>query len=125
MKKGVSALRKKICHERKFFLSYFLTLTSPAERRGYRTYIPIIQNGRYATCIRNKDGGRAQIFSLGKPLARRTTWSVFKTTSSFEFRLAFFLEPTPRHVFSINTSSSNTLSLFQIFTCRANTLSPV
>ena len=36
-----------------------------------------------------------------------------------------FLEPTPRHVFSINTSSSNTLSLFLIFSCRANTLSPV
>ena len=36
-----------------------------------------------------------------------------------------FLEPTPRHVFSINTSSSNTLPLFHIFTCRANTLSPV
>ena len=36
-----------------------------------------------------------------------------------------FLEPIPRHVFSINTSSSNTLSLFHIFTCRANTLSPV
>ena len=36
-----------------------------------------------------------------------------------------FLEPIPRHVFSINTSSSNTLPLFPIFTCRANTLSPV
>ena len=36
-----------------------------------------------------------------------------------------FLEPIPRHVFSINTSSSNTLPLFHIFTCRANTLSPV
>ena len=36
-----------------------------------------------------------------------------------------FLEPTPRHVISINTSSSNTLSLFHNFTCRANTLSPV
>ena len=36
-----------------------------------------------------------------------------------------FLESTPRHVFSINTSSSNTLSLFHIFTCRTNTLSPV
>ena len=36
-----------------------------------------------------------------------------------------FLGPIPRHVFSINTSSSNTLSLFHIFTCRANTLSPV
>ena len=36
-----------------------------------------------------------------------------------------FLEPTPRYVFSINTSSSNTLLLFHIFTCRANTLSPV
>ena len=65
-----------------------------------------------------------QIFSLRKPLARRSTWSVFKTMSSSEFRPAF-LEPTPRHIFSINTLSSNTLSLFHIFTCRANTLSPV
>ena len=39
----------------------------------YRTYTPIIQNGWYATCSRNKDGGRMQIFSLGKPMARRTT----------------------------------------------------
>ena len=31
-----------------------------------------------------------------------------------------FLVPIPRHVFSINTSSSNTLSLFHIFTCMAN-----
>ena len=36
-----------------------------------------------------------------------------------------FLEPIPRHVFSINTSSSNTLSLFHNFNCSANTLSPV
>ena len=36
-----------------------------------------------------------------------------------------FLEPTPRLVFSINTPSSNTLSLFHIFTCGANTLSSV
>ena len=49
----------------------------------------------------------------GNPLARRTTWSVLKTASSFKFRPAF-LEPTPGHVFSINTSSSNTLSLFHI-----------
>ena len=35
-----------------------------------------------------------------------------------------FLQPTPRHVFPINTSSSNTL-LFHNFTYRANTLSPV
>ena len=36
-----------------------------------------------------------------------------------------FLEPIPRHVFSINTSSSNILSLFPNFYCSANTLSPV
>ena len=36
-----------------------------------------------------------------------------------------FLEPIPRHVFSMNTSSSNTLSFFHIFTCRANTLTPL
>ena len=35
---------------------------------------------------------------------------MLKTTSPFEFRPAF-LEPIPRHVFSINTSSLNTLSL--------------
>ena len=35
-----------------------------------------------------------------------------------------FLEPIPRHVFSINTSSSNTLSLFPNFHCSADTLSP-
>ena len=36
-----------------------------------------------------------------------------------------FLEPIPRHVFSINTLSSNTLPLFPNFYCSANTLSPV
>ena len=36
-----------------------------------------------------------------------------------------FLEPIPRHVFSINTSSSNTLPLFPNFYCSANTFSPV
>ena len=49
---------------------------------------------------------------------------LLKTTSTFEFRLAF-LEPIPRHVFSINTSFSNTLSLLTNFYCSANTLSPV
>ena len=49
---------------------------------------------------------------------------LLKTTSTFEFRPAF-LEPIPRHVFSINTSSSNTPSLFPNFYCNANTLSPV
>ena len=34
-------------------------------------YTPINYFGRYATCS-HKDGGRS-IFSLGKPLARRTT----------------------------------------------------
>ena len=61
---------------------------------------------------------------LEKPLARRTTWSVFEITSLSEFRPAF-LEPIPRNVFSINTSSSNTLPLFHNFNSRANTLSPV
>ena len=55
---------------------------------------------------------------------------LLKTTSPFEFRPAFFFfggggEPIPRHVFSINTSSSNTQSLFPIFYCSANTHSPV
>ena len=35
-----------------------------------------------------------------------------------------FLETIPRHVFSINTSFSNTLSLFPNFHCSADTLSP-
>ena len=37
-------------------------------------YTPINYFGRYATCS-HKDGGRS-IFSLRKPLARRTTWHV-------------------------------------------------
>ena len=41
-----------------------------------------------------------------------------------KFRPAF-LEPIPRHVFSINTSFSNTLSLFPHFHCSADTLSSV
>ena len=40
-----------------------------------------------------------------------------------KFRPAFFLEPIPRHVFSINTSFSNTLSIFPNFHCSADTLS--
>ena len=40
----------------------------------------------------------------GKPLAKRTTWSVLKTMSALQFHPAF-LEPT---------SSSNTLALFHI-----------
>ena len=86
----------------KFWIMFFIPL--------YRTYTPIIQIGRYTTCSHNKNDGRTQIFSLGKPLATR---SVFKTTSSSEFRPTF-LEPIPRHVFSINTSSSKTLFLNSI-----------
>ena len=36
-----------------------------------------------------------------------------------------FLEPIPRHVFSINTSSSNILPRFPNFYCSANIPSPV
>ena len=36
-----------------------------------------------------------------------------------------FLEPIPRHVFSINMLSSNTLSLFPNFHCSTDTLSSV
>ena len=43
---------------------------------------------------------------------------LLKTTSTFKFRPAF-LEPIPRHVFSINTSSSNTLPLSPNFYCSA------
>ena len=50
------------------------------------------------------------------------------TCLKLRLRLNFvprFLKPIPRHVFSINTSSLNTLSLFPDFYCSANTLSPV
>ena len=52
------------------------------------------------------------------------TRDLLKTTSRLNF-VPRFLEPIPRHVFFINTSSSNTLSLFPNFCCSANTLSPV
>ena len=41
-----------------------------------------------------------------------------------EFRPAFFGADSKTHVFSMNTSSSNTLSLFPNFYYSANTLSP-
>ena len=48
-----------------------------------------------------------------------------KLRPNLNFVSRFFFGPIPRHVFSINTSSSNTLSFFHNFNCRANTLSPV
>ena len=90
----------------------------------YRTYTPIIKNRLYATCSRNKDGGRTYIFSLWKPLARRTTWSVLKPTSTFEFSSrvfgAYFMTRIFYKYFVFQHSSS-----FSDFTYRANTLSPV
>ena len=65
----------------------------------------------------------AHIFSLGKPLAWRPLTCV-KLPPRVNFVLR--LEPLPRHVFSINTSSSNTLPLFSQFPLqRWHTLSSV
>ena len=72
-------------------------------------YTPINYFGRYATCS-HKDGGRS-IFSLGKPLARRTTWYAYNYVGARKFKSCVF-EPLTRRVFSINTSSSSTFFLF-------------
>ena len=72
-------------------------------------YTPINYYGRYATCS-HKDGG-CSMFSLGKPLARRTTWYAYNYVGARKFKSCFF-EPLTRRVFSINTSSSSTLFLF-------------
>ena len=86
-------------------------------RQGFiGLYTPIIQFGRYATCSHNKDGGRTHIQS------RETIGQENHVTSvKLRPRVNFVpcLEPFPRHVFSINTSSSNTLSLFHKFHCSA------
>ena len=47
-------------------------------------YTPINYFGRYATCS-HKDGGRS-IFSLGKPLARRTTWYAYNYVGARKFK---------------------------------------
>ena len=75
-------------------------------------YTPINYFGRYATCS-HKDGGRS-MFSLGKPLARRTTWYAYNYVGMRKFKFCVF-EPFTRRVFSINTSSSSTLLLFDQF----------
>ena len=77
-----------------------------------RLYTPMNYFGRYATCS-HKDGGRS-IFSLGKPLARRTTWYAYNYVGARKFKSCVF-EPLTRRVFSINTSSSRTLFLFNQF----------
>ena len=60
---------------------------------------------------------------FGKPLARRTTWSVFKTASTFEFRPAFFGADFKTRIFYLYFVFKH--SLFPNFYCSANTLSPV
>ena len=75
-------------------------------------YTPINYFGRYATCS-HKDGGRS-MFSLGKPLARRTPWYAYNYVGARKFKSCVF-EPLTRRVFSINTSSSSTLFLFDQF----------
>ena len=47
-------------------------------------YTPINYFGRYATCS-HKDGGRS-MFSLGKPLARRTTWYAYNYVGARKFK---------------------------------------
>ena len=79
---------------------------------GIGLYTPINYFGRYATCS-HKDGGRS-IFSLGKPLARRTTWYAYNYVGALKFKSCVF-EPLTRRVFSINTSSSSTPFLFDQF----------
>ena len=75
-------------------------------------YTPINYFGRYAT-LSHKDGGRS-IFSVGKPLARRTTCYAYNYVGARKFKSCVF-EPLTRRVFSINTSSSSTLFLFDQF----------
>ena len=74
-------------------------------------YTPINYSGRYATCS-HKDGGRS-IFSLEKQVTclKLGPRDMFKTRSARKFKSCVF-EPPTRRVFSINTSSSNTLFLF-------------
>ena len=75
--------------------------------RGF--YSPIIYFGRYATCSHDKDGGRTHIQSR-ETIGEENHVTCVKLRPHVNFLLR--LEPLPRHVFSINTSSSNTLSLF-------------
>ena len=75
-------------------------------------YTPMNYFGRYATCS-HKDGGRS-VFSLGKPLARRTTWYAYNYVGARKFKSCVF-EPLTRCVFSIDTSSSSTFFLFDQF----------
>ena len=63
---------------------------------------------RYATCSHDKDGGRTHIQSR-------------ETIGQVNHVICTKLRPRVRHVFSINTSSSNTLSLFHKFHCSADT----
>ena len=78
--------------------------------------------GRYATRSHNKDGGRIHIQSR-ETIGQENHVTCLKLRPRLNF-VPRFLEPIPRHVFSINTSSSNTLSLFPNFHCSADTLSP-
>ena len=84
-------------------------------------YTPINYFGRYATCS-HKDGGRS-MFSLGKPLARRTTWYAYNYVGARKFKSCVF-EPLPRRVFSINTSSSSTFLFDQSSSQRQHSLWP-
>ena len=105
----VSTLRMTTlrCLKRKFhwdaLRSWYLTLIV--------LYTPINYFGRYATCS-HKDGGRSHIQS-------RETIGQENLVTCLELRprvnLVLRLEPLTRRVFSINTSSSNTLSLLHDF----------
>ena len=72
-------------------------------------YTPINYFGWYATCSHNKDGGCSHIQSQ-ETIGQENHVTCLKLRPRVNFVLR--LEPPPRLVFSINTSSSNTLSLF-------------
>ena len=90
--------------------------------RSIGLYTPINYFGWYATCSHNKDGGRSHIQSR-ETIGQENHVTCLKLRPRVNFVLR--LEPLPRHVFSINTSSSNTLSLFTQFLRSGNTLPPV
>ena len=76
--------------------------------------------GRYATCSHNKDGGRTHIQSR-ETIGQENHVTCVKLRPRINFVLR--LEPFPRHVFSINTSSSDTFSFYTNSSLRIHALS--
>ena len=91
---------------------YFNHWPEPKPDGTIGLYTPINYFGWYATCSHKDD--RRSMFSLGKPLARRTMWNAYNYVSAHKFKSCIF-EPLTRRIFSINTSSSSTLFLFDQF----------